>query len=315
MSGESKGLKTPESDQSDFVMHVRAAIIAALLAAGPATAFALPQSKALAQSVRNAWQSNQGLPRNDGARSGDAVASPSSLPPYFYRTPWFYGLCVLGLIGIVSAAYRLRLQRAQTRELELMRLVEERTRQLQQANDHLQRLSYIDGLTNIPNRRHFEEVLELEWRRAFRTKTPIALLMLDIDHFKIYNDSFGHRAGDVALMRVAAILDECVQRAGDLVARYGGEEFAAILAGTDLTGATEVGERLRAAVEGLGIEQGGGDPKRVVTVSIGINVGIPGEAGSPELMLGAADKALYQAKRDGRNLVRVAPVARDAAAL
>ena len=296
-------------------MHVRAAIIAALLAAGPATAFALPQSKALTPFVRDAWQSEQGLSRNNGVWSSDAATYTFSLALHFYQTSWFYGLCVLGLIGAVSAAYRLRLRRAQTRELDLLRLVAERTRQLQQANDHLQRLSYIDGLTNIPNRRHFEEVLELEWRRAFRTKTPITLLMLDIDQFKIHNDSFGHRAGDVALMRVAAILDDCVKRAGDLVARYGGEEFAAILAGTDLTGAMEVGERLRAAVEGLGIEQGGGDPKRVVTISIGIAAGIPGDVGSPDSLLGAADKALYQAKRDGRNLVRVATVPRDAAAL
>ena len=250
---------------------------------------------------------------NDGVWSQDAATFSFALAPHFYQTPWFYAIVVLAVIGTVSAAYRLRLARAQARETELLRLVEERTSQLQQANDHLQRLSYIDALTNIPNRRHFEEILEVEWRRAFRSRTPIALLMLDIDHFKAYNDTFGHRAGDACLTRVAAVLDESVQRAGDLVARYGGEEFAAILAGTELSGAIEVGERLRAAVEALAIGHADGDTHGMVTLSVGIAVGIPGDVSSSEALLGAADKALYQAKRDGRNLVRVAAGHRDEA--
>ena len=224
----------------------------------------------------------------------------------FYGTAWFYALCAVAFLGAVAAAFRLRLLRSQARETELIRLVEERTRQLQQANDHLQRLSYIDALTNIANRRHFEEILEVEWRRAFRAKTPISLLMLDIDLFKSYNDSFGHRAGDACLTRVAAVLDDSAQRAGDLVARYGGEEFAAILAGTDGAGAVEVAERLRAAVEQLGIEQGGGDPARVVTISVGVASSIPGDVTSPEALLSAADHALYEAKRAGRNRVATA---------
>ena len=195
--------------------------------------------------------------------------------------------------------------RAQAREAELIRLVEERTSQLQQANDHLQRLSYIDALTGIANRRHFEEILEIEWRRAFRAKTPMTLLMLDIDRFKLYNDTFGHRAGDECLARVAKVLDESVQRAGDLMARYGGEEFAAILTGTDESGGAEVAERLRAAVEQLGIKRSD-DPVQVVTISIGVAAGIPGQVSSHEVLLGAADKALYEAKRAGRNRVGTA---------
>ena len=220
----------------------------------------------------------------------------------FYGTAWFYALCAVALLGAAAAGYRLRLMRAQAREAELIRLVEERTSQLQQANDHLQRLSYMDALTGIANRRHFEEILEIEWRRAFRAKTPMTLLMIDIDHFKQYNDSFGHRAGDGCLARVAAVLDESVQRAGDLLARYGGEEFAAILTGTDEAGGAEVAERLRAAVEQLGIERSD-DPTRLVTISIGVAAAIPGEASSPELLLSAADTALYEAKRLGRNRV------------
>ena len=223
-----------------------------------------------------------------------------------YDTPWLYALSAVSLLGAVAAAYRLRLLRAQAREAKLIRLVEERTSQLQQANDHLQRLSYLDALTNIANRRHFEEILEIEWRRAFRAKAPITLLMLDIDYFKQYNDMFGHRAGDGCLARVAAVLDESVQRAGDLMARYGGEEFGAILTGTDESGGAEVAERLRAAVEQLGIQRSD-DPTQVVTISIGVAAGIPGEVSSHEVLLAAADKALYEAKRAGRNRVGTAP--------
>ena len=197
-------------------------------------------------------------------------------------------------------------QRAEAREDELVRLVEDRTSQLRQAIDRLQRLSYTDALTHIANRRHFEEVLEVEWRRGLRAKTPVALMMIDIDRFKAYNDTFGHRAGDGCLTRVAATLDDLAQRAGDLVARYGGDEFAAILAGTDLSGATEVAERLRAAVEPLGIENGDGHPRTVITVSVGVAAGVPGEVLSPDALLGAADSALYEAKRAGRNCVRTA---------
>ena len=219
-----------------------------------------------------------------------------------YVTLGFYALSGVALLGAVAAAYRLRLLRAQAREAELIRLVEERTSQLQQANDHLQRLSYVDALTDIANRRHFEEILESEWRRAFRAKTPITLLILDIDHFKLYNDTFGHRAGDEALTRVATVLDQGVHRTTDLMARYGGEEFAAILAATDESGGAEVAERLRAAVEHLGIKRGD-DPTKVVTISVGVAAGIPGEVSTLETLLSNADKALYEAKRRGRNRV------------
>jgi diguanylate cyclase (GGDEF)-like protein len=220
----------------------------------------------------------------------------------FTGTPWFYALSAVSLLAAVAAAFRLRLLRAQAREAELMRLVEVRTSQLQQANDHLQRLSYVDALTGIANRRHFEEILEVEWRRAFRVRTPMTLLMLDIDAFKLYNDAFGHRAGDACLTRVAKVLDESVKRAGDLMARYGGEEFAAVLAATDEAGGAEVAERLRAAVEQLAIKRGD-DPTKVVTISIGVAAGIPGEVSTLETLLSAADQALYEAKRAGRNRV------------
>jgi len=223
------------------------------------------------------------------------------------QTTWLYALGLAALIAAVSFVYRLNFRRARAREAELLRLVEERTSQLQQANDHLQRLSYMDALTSIPNRRHFEEILEMEWRRALRVKAPMTLMMIDVDYFKGYNDAFGHRAGDACLTRVAQALDAAAPRAGDLVARYGGDEFAAILAGTDAAGAKDVGERLRAVVESLGIELSGTD-RRVVTISVGAAAGVPGEIASSEALLGAADQALYQAKHEGRNRVCVSGV-------
>jgi diguanylate cyclase (GGDEF)-like protein len=225
--------------------------------------------------------------------------------PSFYSTLGFYALSAVALLGAVAAAYRLRLLRAHAREAELIRLVEERTSQLQRANDHLQRLSYVDPLTGIGNRRHFEEILEVEWRRASRAGSPMTLLMVDIDQFKLYNDTFGHLAGDRCLSRVASILEQSVQRAGDLLARYGGEEFAAILTNTDESGGAEVAERLRAAVEQFVLEPSD-DPKRGVTISVGVAAGIPGEVGSSEILLTAADRALYAAKRAGRNRVGTA---------
>jgi diguanylate cyclase (GGDEF)-like protein len=222
-----------------------------------------------------------------------------------YSTLGFYALSAVALLGAIAVAVHLRFLRARAREAELVRLVEERTSQLQKANDHLQRLSYSDSLTGIANRRHFEEVLEVEWRRASRTTSPLVLLMLDIDRFKGYNDAFGHRAGDECLARVAKILDESLQRAGDLVARYGGEEFVALLTNTDEPGGAGVAERLRSAVERLGIKRSD-DPVQVVTISIGVAAGIPGQVPSHEVLLRAADKALYEAKHAGRNRIGTA---------
>ena len=212
------------------------------------------------------------------------------------------GLVALAVFVLIAVAYRLRLTRAEADAVELGRRIDELTSQLQEANDRLER----DQLTNIASRRHFEEVLDVEWRRGLRAKTPVALMMIDIDRFKPYNDRFGHRAGDDCLTRVASELVELPQRAGDLVARHGGDEFAAVLAGTDLSGATGVAERLRTAIERLGIESDGNHPPAVITVSVGVASGVPGEVLSPDALLGAADSALYEAKRAGRNCVRTA---------
>ena len=202
------------------------------------------------------------------------------------------------ILACAGVAYAVRLRGARAREHELQRLVQERTLQLEEANRRLEELSFLDGLTEVANRRQFEQILDLEWRRAVRSGSPLSLILADIDHFKAFNDGYGHQAGDRCLRDVATLLDSIVQRAGDQVARYGGEEFAAMLPETDAEGAEKIAERMRRAVESL--ETGGGR----VTVSIGVATTVAGETRSAESLVAAADAALYDAKHAGRNTVR-----------
>lgn len=183
---------------------------------------------------------------------------------------------------------------------ELERRVEERTAQLSAANEQLAALTILDGMTGISNRRHFDEVLNAEWRRAARMETPIALLMVDVDNFKLFNDNYGHQKGDECLKQVAAMLGKYAQRAGETAARYGGEEFAIILGGANAGDAADRAESLRRAIEDLAMPHkmsGSG----VVTVSIGGTCMIPDATGELSRLVGDADKALYQAKNGGRN--------------
>jgi diguanylate cyclase (GGDEF)-like protein len=160
----------------------------------------------------------------------------------------------------------------------------------------------IDQLTNIPNRRSFDERLPLEWGRALRTKTSISVLILDLDYFKTYNDTYGHLQGDKALQIIAKLFVQELKRSGDLVARWGGEEFAILLANTDFDGATDVAERIRIKVEEVPVPLPDGSISRI-TVSIGINSLIPTTNDSLEDFIRHADMALYTAKREGRNRV------------
>jgi diguanylate cyclase (GGDEF)-like protein len=185
------------------------------------------------------------------------------------------------------------------------RTVAERTAELAHANRRLELLSVTDALTAMPNRRRLENVLGLEWNRAHRTGTPVALAMVDIDHFKEYNDHFGHVAGDRCLRRVASLLQQHV-RGADLAARYGGEEFAVVMPGADLDAALTAAERLRAGVAALG-EPHPLAPEGVVTVSVGVAAMVPRIPDRPGQMVTQADAELYRAKRAGRN--RVMPVA------
>jgi diguanylate cyclase (GGDEF)-like protein len=186
----------------------------------------------------------------------------------------------------------------------LERKVAERTRQLAIANERLEQLSITDPVTGLANRRRFEEVLNAEWDRAGRTGTPLALAMIDIDHFKLYNDHYGHPVGDECLHRVATQLKR-YSRTGCLVARYGGEEFVVIMPEASLGIACDIAERLRAAVVALA-EPHEAVAERVVTVSIGVAVATPSSDFSAEYLVEQADVELYRAKRGGRNQVKAA---------
>ena len=166
--------------------------------------------------------------------------------------------------------------------------------------DLLRQMVFIDGLTGVANRRCFDERLGTEWLRAARSALPLALLMLDVDHFKRFNDRYGHLAGDECLRRVALAIKDGLLRPGDLVARYGGEEFACILPGTDFEGALAVGAAIEQRVRGLQIEHADSDVSNVVTISIGVSMSLPERDGDPTRLLALADTQLYRAKHSGR---------------
>ncbi|MBK1646428.1 diguanylate cyclase response regulator [Thiocapsa imhoffii] len=178
--------------------------------------------------------------------------------------------------------------------------------ELKQQRDRLARLSYFDSLTALPNRRAFDERLDQEWHRALRNQTSLAIAMIDVDHFKAYNDSRGHQAGDEALRMIAAVLRQPSQRAADFMGRYGGEEFVGLVNGASLDGLRDVVEQLRARVESLHIVHAAPVEPRWITVSIGAALCQPSSLFVPaQILLDAADRALYCAKQDGRNRVHV----------
>jgi diguanylate cyclase (GGDEF)-like protein len=240
---------------------------------------------------------------DDGVWSEEGASLSLRLRPHFHETPWFYALVALSAGGAAFAAYRVQRGRARAREEKLVRLVEKRTRQLEEANFALERLSSIDGLTGVSNRRSFDQALDVEWRRAGRGGVPLSLVLMDIDFFKAFNDTYGHQGGDEVLKKVATALASALGRAGDLVARYGGEEFVALLPGMAAPDAHVVAERLRAVVEGLGIRHAVSSASKVITLSAGVATASPSEDSSSATLVTAADKALYQAKRSGRNRV------------
>ncbi|GAB1369554.1 hypothetical protein MASR1M42_21060 [Azonexus hydrophilus] len=174
---------------------------------------------------------------------------------------------------------------------------------LKAQTDLLHSLVFIDGLTGVANRRRFDEALQIEWRRCRRSNTPLTLLMIDIDHFKRYNDYYGHQTGDACLQKVAASLRAGLKRAQDLVARYGGEEFVCLMPECDHPASQNKAEELRAAVVALGIPHADSPTANCVTLSIGVAVMQPNGENAPEALIAAADAALYEAKRNGRNRV------------
>jgi diguanylate cyclase (GGDEF)-like protein len=221
---------------------------------------------------------------------------------------------MLGAMGLINTRFMnealdsLIESKARVSELnsQLEQTVKMRTKELKESNRKLEALSTTDALTCIANRRKFDIAYRAEWNRAGRTHSPLAVIIIDLDHFKLYNDSFGHQQGDVCLKSVARKLDYIVKRSGELVARYGGEEFVAILPGVDTERALEVAERIRLEIEAMEIRQAPGAKYEFITVSIGVSARhfLPEDA--PELYFREADQALYNAKKNGRNRVMLA---------
>ena len=204
------------------------------------------------------------------------------------------------LIHVQSALkIKQEIDRRKQREDELLRV----TRQLEEANRNLQKLSFLDGLTGIANRRRFDEVLLNEWQRAIRENLPISLIILDIDYFKNYNDRYGHLMGDECLKRVAQSFSAALKRSADLVARFGGEEFAVVLPNTDRKGAIATAEMLRRGIEEMMIPHMASTVGSYLTVSAGVSSTVPARYSHPDELVQSADEALYQAKHTGRNKV------------
>jgi diguanylate cyclase (GGDEF)-like protein len=173
--------------------------------------------------------------------------------------------------------------------------------ELARQRDLLSTLSFIDGLTGIANRRKFEEALESEWRRCARQDAPLGLIMADVDLFKLYNDTYGHQAGDVCLKTVATTLAQSLNRGGDLIARYGGEEFVCLLPETDLDGVRATAARLASAINQLSMPHLKSSVARCVTVSLGGTSTVPHPDFVPPDLVRGADQLLYRAKQEGRN--------------
>lgn len=232
------------------------------------------------------------------------------LPNTFFT----YHSATLGLMAeivIMSLAmsdkYRLMREQLGTYSRRLEEDVADRTAELEAANEQLREMAQRDGLTRLANRRMFDTSLSNEWERHRRDGDPLALLLIDVDHFKQLNDHFGHQPGDRCLQAVAGAMSASLQRPADIAARYGGDEFAVILPETDSAGALEVAERISAAVGELAIAQGPDAASDIVTLSIGVVSRVPWPGRPLEKLIEEADAALYLAKKRGRAQVAVAP--------
>lgn len=204
----------------------------------------------------------------------------------------------IGVMDYVTKPIHWAVLRQRVRRLIMQTRLEQ---QLREANRQLQQMTVIDSLTQVANRRRFDEYLLQEWRRGARERTCLSLIMCDIDSFKLYNDRYGHQAGDSCLQQIAATLSHCVKRPADLVTRYGGEEFAVILPATPLAGAVDVASNMVQTVQDLGLPHAASDTAAVVTISCGVASVVPMVDYLPSNLVFIADQSLYQAKAKGRN--------------
>jgi len=207
------------------------------------------------------------------------------------------------LLARIRAALKLKKEvdrrKANSEELKIISL------ELKAANEKLKSISMTDGLTGISNRRSFDDNFNRAWGTALREGRAVSLVLIDIDNFKLYNDTYGHMAGDDCLKDVAQSINTFVRRHGDIAARYGGEEFIIILNETGLAGAATVAEKMRKAIEGLKIPHRASKTSKYVTISLGVSSIVPTKDSSPEALLETSDKMLYKAKEAGRNRTEV----------
>ena len=202
-----------------------------------------------------------------------------------------------------------RTQELEIKNQQLEQEIKERKiieKTLQQVNQKLERLVNIDGLTGVSNRRHFDDYLDREWRRLQREHKPLSLILCDVDHFKLYNDFYGHLQGDDCLCQVAQAIGRVLSRPADLVARYGGEEFAVILPNTDIAGTHEVAKKIQQVIRDLKLPHNSSKTSQFVTISIGISSQIPNQGQSLEDLIRTTDQALYAAKDQGRDRIIMA---------
>ena len=237
---------------------------------------------------------------DQGVWSEQATSLKISIMPPFWQTWWFRAFAAIATFGILAGAYRIRVRRLTRQQTMLQALVAERTRELQESNAKLEELSTTDGLTGVTNRRGFDAALANEWRRARRTGQSVSLAMMDVDHFKAYNDHYGHQAGDQALRAVAQLIAAHGRRTSDVVARYGGEEFALLMPHTDTARVLIMVQDICNEVRRLALPHSK-SPYGVVTISIGVATLYPRDGGTIEQLILDADQALYRAKEGGRN--------------
>ncbi|PZO44601.1 MAG: diguanylate cyclase [Pseudanabaena frigida] len=221
--------------------------------------------------------------------------------------PTFTAMMALLSVAIATTIWelgrylRLSYKRLEEYARDLEQKVSDRTIELQQANLELSRLAHLDGLTQIPNRRSFDDRLTKEWQRHLREQQPLSLILIDIDYFKRYNDFYGHQGGDECLIRVAQAIASVQQRPSDLVARYGGEEFVVILPNTYSDGALTFANAIQKSVANLAIPHEKSEVSEYVTLSLGIACLVPTSQTSADNLIAYADQSLYAAKEQGRN--------------
>lgn len=246
---------------------------------------------------------------SDGVWNEKGAALDIKLTPFFYQTRLFYLSCAVVALLLLLSVWKISVHQLKARERKLARLVAEKTEELHLANEELRHLANSDGLTSVGNRRLFEEFLTGEWHRAIRFKTEISLILLDVDHFKLFNDTYSHQAGDECLKKVAGALRETINRPTDMVTRFGGEEFAIILGGTDAEGALVIARQAMDNVRELNIPHAASKTCDRLTVSIGVATTFPGYGMSELDFIEMADRALYRAKETGRNRIIISDAA------